>query len=240
MSTKTEKVKEFFEEPSRYLGERFSILVRAQIARDFVGERERIAIADLGCGDGSISLPLLGVSNQITLVDLAENMLQVAKKNTPPAAAGRVRFLNCEFSELPDDPEFDVVLCIGVLAHVPSVDEAIAKVARICKRGGKCIFQLTDHTSLLARLSRLKARLRNRSSQRERGYSTNPTTLPQIVALANQHGLRLTGQRRYSVILPLMRYLPANWMYRYHLLSATNPLLSRCGSELMVCLEKTE
>ena len=107
------------------------------IARIKQGDRT----LDVGTGTG-VMVPFLysraGLSGKIVAVDIAENMIEVAK--------GKFRFNNVEFIagdalaiKLPEN-YFDCIMCYSMFPHFEDKKAAVAKLAGYLNRGGKlCI-----------------------------------------------------------------------------------------------------
>lgn len=237
MIDKTQHVKSFFDKPDIYLRKSFGISMRALIVRGLLGELEGSTILDLGCGDGRVSIQYLSLSNRITLVDLSEKMLEKARLNTPGTLSQNVAYLNTDFHKLTFDSTFDVVLCIGVLAHVASVNETIASIARFLRPNGRCVLQLTDDQRAIAKIERFYRSLANNGHSY--GYSINRTTPLDVIAVAEDNGLKTIDSRRFSLLLPGMGKLPDEWLYGYQMYTLNNSFLSRHGSEVILLLEKT-
>jgi 2-polyprenyl-3-methyl-5-hydroxy-6-metoxy-1,4-benzoquinol methylase len=122
MNSKTAQVKSFFIQPERYLlRSQYNIRIRAEVVKGFVGDTCYGSILDIGCGDGSISLPLLRQDMQLTLLDISRNMLSVARSHIPAAFSDQVQLVNDDFMHAELGPQaYDLILCLGVLAHVDS------------------------------------------------------------------------------------------------------------------------
>src|SRR5437588_12945296 len=142
MSTKIDQVKTFFDQTELYLKIDYNIRIRTEVVKGFVGDYQFNSILDIGCGSGAISLPLLRQNNHLTLLDVSSNMLSIARSSIPPGLAGNVETINEDFmhAELPSQA-YDLVLCIGVLAHVDSPAAVIAKMVSLLKPGGSIIVQ---------------------------------------------------------------------------------------------------
>jgi 2-polyprenyl-3-methyl-5-hydroxy-6-metoxy-1,4-benzoquinol methylase len=237
MGSRTDEVKTFFDKPERYLRHDFGVRLRGEIVRDLLGSMDKGGILDAGCGDGSVSLQFLKPGVSITLLDLSEQMLAVARSRTPPDRVADVRFVQGDVLDFEPAAPFDVVLCLGLLAHVGSVDGAIGKLVSFVKPGGHCVLQLTDQAKAIARVDAAGYAIRRRFVD-ERGYGMNYLTKEQVVLLSQQHGLRLLRDRRYSLLLPGMGRLPLRWLYRYQRLTLERPWLSRHGSEVILLLRK--
>lgn len=81
---KSSLVRAVFEKPQRYLTKRrFDIAIRAEIVQALVDGKKVRSVLDIGCGDGSLSLPLLSSKTKITLLDFSANMPAIARANIP-------------------------------------------------------------------------------------------------------------------------------------------------------------
>jgi len=77
-------VKRGFEQPQWYLEKRsFNIRIRAETVRQFLGDLGFENMLDIGCGNGSISVPLLTPHNRLTLLDMSTTMLSIAQSRVP-------------------------------------------------------------------------------------------------------------------------------------------------------------
>lgn len=138
------EVKSYFGKPNSYLDRRgFDIRIRAETVQALTRGRRFEHALDIGCGDGSISQLVLPRCRALTALDISPAMLALARKKLP-ADAG-IRFLNENFMDSPlDEGAYDLVLCLGVLAHVDAPEEVIAKIGRVLKPGGILLLEVTD------------------------------------------------------------------------------------------------
>jgi len=230
MDAKTEKVKSLFDKPEGYLRKHYDISLRTLIVRELLGEVGNARILDIGCGDGSISLQYAAESNRIVLLDLSENMLAVAKENTPESLRNMVQYVHADLREYHTEELFDIVLCIGVLAHVVSVEETITKISELLKPGGRCVIQITDNDQMSGKFMNAYYRVRNKASQTN-SYPLNKTGLSSIVSSATRHGLTLLQKRRYLAPFLGMGKMPNEWLFKYELFTMRQHFISRFGSE---------
>jgi SAM-dependent methyltransferase len=87
-----------------------------------------------GTGAGAFTIARRFEDAQVVGADIAERMLEVARRSTPPELAGRVRFERADASALPYAPaSFDLVAHANM---IPFFDE----VARVLAPGGHAIF----------------------------------------------------------------------------------------------------
>ncbi len=199
---KTNQVKEFFDRPQTYLTPRqFDIAVRSETVREFAGDIVHPRVLDIGCGDGALSLPLLNEQSHITLLDLSANMLSRASSRVPAGLKANVRIIQGDFMTADVGHEaYDLVICVGVLAHVDSLFDFMAKVASVVKPGGRIILQITDSAHFLSRALGIYEVLLN--LVKPRTYSLNRLTRPQVLGIARANHLRLIAAFRYGLPLP--------------------------------------
>lgn len=230
-------VRAFFDRPEQGARAPFRSAVRGAIVREMLGPVEGARILDLGCGDGGVSLPLLGDSNNVTLVDLSPRMLDLASQAVPTDRRARVSVNLSSVDDFQPTAPFDVVLCLGVLAHVPSIERTMTKITECLKSGGRAIVELTpDPWGWKRRLSLYYALAR--TMKKTRGYTLNRMPAAEFVALASAKGLRLRLVRRHNLPLPGMAWWPSTWRFRYEWLTCRSPLLSRFGIEHVHCFTK--
>lgn len=215
MNRKADRVKSFFDQPERYiLTGRPSIRIRTETVQEFLQDLHFNAILDIGCGDGSLSIPLLSAANRLTLLDLSSGMLSMARSRVPETLRDRVELVNEDFivAELPER-EYDLILCVGVLAHVDNPLEVVNKIARLIKPGGSVIAENADAGHLLSRLWRFRSKIQNLTGDRE--YYLNHLSHEVVVELFRRYGFTLAGTYRYAIGLPgIQKVLSQSQLYK--------------------------
>ena len=110
--------------------------VRAQ----FVEQRAKLRgaqVLDVGCGGGLLCETLVRAGAQVTGVDLAEGMIEVAKMHAAEQSLSiDYRVADAESLVATHAGAFDVVTCMEMLEHVPSPDATVATLARLVRPGG--------------------------------------------------------------------------------------------------------
>lgn len=202
MTTKTEQARLFFEAPERYLDKReFDIRIRAETVQEFTRGRSFESILDIGCGNGSISLPLLTPQRRLTLLDISSNMLATARGKIPPELIDNVELVNEGFMTAPLAlGSYDLVLCIGVLAHVDRPADVIARITQMLKPEGCAILEFTDSYHFMGRAVVLYHRLLNHF--RPATYSLNHIHAREIVETCRACDLQASAFYRYCLPPP--------------------------------------
>jgi 2-polyprenyl-6-hydroxyphenyl methylase/3-demethylubiquinone-9 3-methyltransferase len=94
---------------------------------------------DIGCGGGILTESLAIMGAQVTGLDLAEDLLTVARLHWPQEAVIPSPTYVCEsaenFSALHPE-KFDVITCMELIEHVPSPSQLIQAIAKLLKPGG--------------------------------------------------------------------------------------------------------
>jgi 2-polyprenyl-3-methyl-5-hydroxy-6-metoxy-1,4-benzoquinol methylase len=199
---RTDEVRSFFDKPQNYLDrKRFDIRLRAETTQTFLKGQAFDKIIDIGCGDGSVSLPLLTAGGQLTLVDLSSNMLSLARSRVPAELAANVEFHQRDFLEVPfEERSYDVVICMGVLAHVVSPLQVIRRAASLLRDEGTLILECTDSFHFMRRLMTIHGRLL--AKIRPPGYRLSELSAADVLRMAEESGLKLENAFHYSWPVP--------------------------------------
>lgn len=119
------------------------------------------------------------------------------------------------------------------MAHVDSVREMLAAIARVVAPGARILIQITDAGSWIGALSGRYLAWREHCRPTY-GYSLKPLALPALLAQAHSAGLEPQTVFRYSLLLPgMMRLVPNRLLYTLTSLSRRWPL-KRLGGEVIV------
>ena len=79
-------------------------------------------------------------------------MLSIAKSKVPAGLEGNIETVNQDFMEAKFAPHsFDLILCIGVMAHVASPADCIQKMVSLLKPDGSLILECSDATHFVTR-----------------------------------------------------------------------------------------
>ncbi len=110
-------------------------------------------ILDVGCGVGSLVKVLDKKFNNVYGVDLDEEMITFAQKesylNNPVIQAGNM----LKLSDLFEDKKFDTIICFGnTLVHLPGnneIKEFIRQAYNMLVPGGKLLLQIINYNRIL-------------------------------------------------------------------------------------------
>jgi SAM-dependent methyltransferase len=93
-----------------------------------------------GTGEPGLTAATLIPYGSVTVTDLSEKMLMVAREKAAAAGLENVRTQVSDAAALPfEDARFDAVLCRFGFMLFPDVDEAVREVARTAKPGGRIV-----------------------------------------------------------------------------------------------------
>lgn len=161
---------------------------RADMFAEFLG-CGGLKVLEVGCGTGLFTAEICRTNNNITAIDISEELIALARSRV---GAANVRFLvENAYATKMDDESFDAVVGSSSLHHL-DVDRALAEMRRLLKPGGRVMFtepnMLNPQIALQKNIPFLK---------RLAGDSPDETAFVRF-ALAKK--LRATGFRDVSII----------------------------------------
>lgn len=212
---RTAAVKKLFDANAWYLQRwRCVIQTRAETVAEMTGNKRFQSILDIGCGDGSISIQLLRSGTKLTLNDLSKSMLDTARAAIPGAFTDHVECLNEDFSSVAlHSKPFDLILCLGVLAHIASPPEAVAKIVPLLASSGTVIVECTDADHFVTRVLNFVGDVQG--IFRPKAYALNRVTAKGLVQIFESQGFRfVSGYRHQHPFLGMSRIFSQNFLYR--------------------------
>jgi 2-polyprenyl-3-methyl-5-hydroxy-6-metoxy-1,4-benzoquinol methylase len=233
----TDRVRKLFQDTAVYLGKDH----QAEVRRILLGEQIRIPgdarILDVGCGDGRVSLQFLSEGTRVVLMDISESMLDKARQRIQAPLRANVELRNEDILETRLEGKFDLIVCLGLLAHVTSAETVIRRVASLLTHNGQCVFQITDDDHPVGRLLYTYSAGRTENDNPD-SYLLTRIGRAKLYAICAEAGLYPRTVLRHWSVLPGLSLLPNAVLKRYQLLTGRFTFLSKMGSELIVLFEK--
>jgi len=158
---------------------------------------------DCAAGTGEITCALLnsGRFNHATVVDISPAMLQSAKELlTSQIKDAELEFVQSDvFNFKPRDSRFDLILCLGLIAHTGRLDILLAHLKSMLAPNGRIILQatLTDHLG-----TRIVRALTSRNELYRRGYHISWFSERNISDACDRAGFRIEAKRQHILGIP--------------------------------------
>ena len=104
------------------------------------------SILDFGGGTGLIALPLAKQAKSVTLVDIAERMLEQARIKIKNQKLENIDLIHQDLLHKPLEQTFDLIIVSRVLHHMPNLDDSLAMFKEHLTHGGQLF--IADYTKL--------------------------------------------------------------------------------------------
>jgi ubiquinone/menaquinone biosynthesis C-methylase UbiE len=197
MADKSKIVKELFENTALYLTYDYNLQIRKETVETFTAGMKFSSVLDIPSGTGAISIPILDRTEKLTLVDISSNMLAIAKGTIPEKDLNKTELINADFFEI-ELPErsYDLIICLGLLAHVNSPEQLLQKITGLLKPGGFLIIQNTDSAHFYSYLIRFYLGIKNIISKQP--YKLNLVKAEFLEKTLNENGFEKKACFRYN------------------------------------------
>jgi 2-polyprenyl-3-methyl-5-hydroxy-6-metoxy-1,4-benzoquinol methylase len=232
---KSNDVTEYFKNTNLYIHGNPIIELRKKVVHDLIGKPEGLQILDIGCGDGSLTIDFLR-NNKITFLDITTEMLDLVRAKISNDNLENAQMKNISILDYNSETEYDIIICIGVFAHVSDLHLLTKKLESLLKLNGISIVQFTNSQSLVSIINRLKNSLLFRNPYK---YSLNRHNTKEIEKLISSFGFRITQRTSYWPIAPFFSYLRKDLKERALLYFYRNKILSKFGSEKVFVLRRS-
>lgn len=160
------------------------------------------SLLDCACGSGDVTLATIRSANfqKITLLDLSQNMLDISMRKFDNLELECIFKKQDIFSYSPkSDTKYDVILCIGLVAHTGRLEELLAILKSLLSPTGFILFQTTlyDHlgTRMLHHFSKRRFRKRHQ-------YEISYYTEADIEKSSEAAGLYVESKSKYCLGIP--------------------------------------
>lgn len=104
-------------------------------------------VADLGCGEGYLTIETARWAKRVIAIDRSEAVLERARDLARRRRAGNITWKRGDLAKLPlPEASVDVALLSQALHHVPRPERALAEARRILRPGGRVlVLDLREH-----------------------------------------------------------------------------------------------
>jgi SAM-dependent methyltransferase len=228
-------VRDFFDDETGYLAEPVVREVRQLALKALHLEVSGKKILDVGCGDGSISLPYASEAAELTLLDFSPVMLAVAARNAASAPPGKVRIVEGDLMSYDDGVDYDLVLCLGVLAHLSSLESAMRRLASFVREGGQLVVHFNDCDRPLGFLNWWLGRWRPGSHST---YAIQRLSGRRVISAGARCGLVQVASLRYSFLVPGMGRLPQRFLHAIEVATVGNRVLGAFGTDQLLVFRR--
>lgn len=117
---------------------------------DYISARVALSgarVLDVGCGGGLLSEALARQGAQVTAIDLAPELIQVARLHGMESAVTvDYRVQSVEALAVAEPASFDLISCMEMLEHVPDPAAIIVACAQLLKPGGRLLLSTINRT----------------------------------------------------------------------------------------------
>jgi ubiquinone/menaquinone biosynthesis C-methylase UbiE len=189
-----------FEE--RASGANFNFQKRLTLACELGGASSG-RLLDCAAGTGEITCALLKSDrfNHATVVDVSPAMLQSARELLiSQIKSAQLELVHSDvFKFKPSGSPFDLILCLGLIAHTGRLDILLKHLKSMLTPNGRIILQttLTDHFG-----TRIVRALTSRHELDRRGYRISWFSQRDISDACDRAGLRILETRRHGLGVP--------------------------------------
>lgn len=96
-------------------------------------------ILDVGCGAGRMAIKFMTEGAHVTGIDLSENLITLAKKNTEKIDKGSFKGKCENLLDMDENHKYEYILFINVLHHTQDSGAILAKAKRLLSNNGKIL-----------------------------------------------------------------------------------------------------
>lgn len=139
-STTYNAASDYYDHPANTFWGRYG---RRTVERLGLATGERVL--DVCCGSGASAIPaaeLVGQDGSVVGVDLAENLLELARAKSKQRGLTNIQFqsgdlMHLAFEDESEDGSFDTVVCVFGIFFVPDMEAALRELRRVVRNGGR-------------------------------------------------------------------------------------------------------
>lgn len=108
---------------------------------DKLGVKRQMKVLDLGGGDGTTALPAARLGADVTVVDIARNLVEAGNKRAKEEGLSNCTFIEGDAKDLQGikDHSFDMVVSVFGAMFAPNPFDVAKEMVRVTRPGGKII-----------------------------------------------------------------------------------------------------
>lgn len=128
-------------------------LLHKEFLQPYIGEGKRVL--DAGCGAGRFSVLVAQMKSRVTLLDLSETQLEIARKKCNEFNVSEYidEYVHNSVTHMKDiaDNSFDTVICYGAVLNYlhEETAKAISELVRVTKNNGEILFSVNSRNGVL-------------------------------------------------------------------------------------------
>ncbi|MCK5214806.1 MAG: class I SAM-dependent methyltransferase [Candidatus Omnitrophica bacterium] len=116
---------------------------------------EEGALLEVGCGEGLFLIKAAQTHTHLNIrgIDRWQEILDKTQKKIDEGHLENIQLTHADGTHIPfDDSSFDVIVCINVFFNLPTDEifhQVLQEISRVCKPGGKIIFDIRNSSNPL-------------------------------------------------------------------------------------------
>ncbi len=197
------------------------------------GKTRKLQILDVATGTGRLAFYIENYYKKsiITGIDINENMLKEAKKNSKRNRS-KVKFIKGDLYNLPfKKASFDVVVGLRFSMHLPDLNRVLSEFSRVIKKDGVLIFDIFNLNSILwfRQFFQMK-------KAEELGYFS----LKRIMSIAEKNGLRFENIKGIWFLgETITKIIPSSFLIFFIPILIKPPFfLEKYSEKIILCFKK--
>lgn len=118
-----------------------------KIVKPLLEKNKDLKVIDIGCGTGQLINEISSNCEDVNYlgIDVAENMIKVAKENNN---GKNIKFQVCPIEEFDTEEKFDIVICTHAFPYFPNKEDVLKKISRLCNENAEVIIVNSSTNSL--------------------------------------------------------------------------------------------
>jgi len=97
------------------------------------------SVLDIGCGTGRFAIPIAKIAKHVVGIDTSDDSIKVFRAEVKKQRLKNITGHVMDFRDLANKGEFDYVLLVNVVHHVPEIHELLEKIRKILRKNGTLV-----------------------------------------------------------------------------------------------------